>query len=86
MTPVYTPPHGDKYTLCKKQFSKAMTPTECILHHGKVILVLDENHDQPVINAVEEVGVYIAICVLYDGHCVGRPCLCSHNKLYTHCI
>ena len=56
VTPVYTPPTGPKYHLYRRNDSTKMTPTEYVLHHDTVFLVLDENQVPPIINAVTQVA------------------------------
>lgn len=54
VTPVYTPPTGPKYSLYRQNDSTKMTPTEYVLHHDTVFLVLDENQVPPIINAITQ--------------------------------
>ena len=57
LSPVYTPPSGDKYCLWKRHDSHTMGDTEWVLHHNTVFLVLDETDpNTPVINCVQEVS------------------------------
>ena len=64
VTPVETPPTPKSmYRIDRQHDPKKMTPTEYILHHDTVFLVLDEQHHPPVIDAVTEVCVCVCVCV-----------------------
>ena len=66
MTPVYTPPHRTDLIIYRKRDPSTMTPTEYILHHNTVFLVLEEEEDSggPIINTVMHVSI---IYIIYRG-------------------